>query len=92
MPTTTKPRFSVHPLAVSERPSKLYSYYVTGRGSFPFDMLRYDACWPASSDDASNMDSHYERGNTRSIRMFSNREPTIARWASFLWAVGTEKL
>lgn len=79
-------------LASHERPQYMYEYYVTGRGLFPFDMLRYDSCWPATADDAANIDSHYERGNNRSIKMRSYTQPTIERWQSFLWTCSAEKL
>lgn len=89
MPTTmVTPRFTSRSIAASERPRDRYEYYVTGSGEFPTDMLRYDACWPASTDDALNL----TETKRRSIRLFSYTEPTVARWSSFLWAVGTQKL
>ena len=30
-----KERYKIHALDATERPRKLYSYYVTGRGKFP---------------------------------------------------------
>lgn len=81
-------RFISIPLPASERPKTFYQYYVTGVGTFPTDMLRHDAAWPASEDDAARLEGH-ER---RSIGLHSYREPTIARWQSFLWSVGVEKL
>jgi hypothetical protein len=69
-------------------------FVVKGRGRFPVDMLRYDACWPASSEDA-----------TKITRLISDPEdteneialtvapgygpPTVARWNSFGWAVAS---
>jgi hypothetical protein len=68
----------------------LYQYYATGRGDFPLDMLRYDQCWPASTDDAFNL---LERDvDLRSIDLLSHIEPTIDRWLSFGWSIGVEKL
>ena len=32
-----------------------YTFAVRGSGIFPFDMLRYDRCWPNTSDDATTM-------------------------------------
>lgn len=32
-------------------------FEVTGRGPFPFDMLRHDCCWPASGLDVKVMTS-----------------------------------
>lgn len=89
-------RYSVEPLEVSERPRRLYSYFVTGRGIFPFDMMRYDRCWPATGEDAAKLEWEHinaERGRSlRSIRILSYKEPTVDRWSSFTWSVGTEKL
>jgi hypothetical protein len=90
MPTNVQPkaRWSTRPL--TEKPRTLYIYYVTGRGQFPLDMLRYDCAWPASSVDVSKIED-YER-KPRSVQLHSYQEPTIARWSSFVWSVGNEKL
>ena len=88
-------RWSEYKLDASQRPRIIYEYFVSGKGEFPFDMLRYDACWPMTGEDADKLDTPYgsaERIKMRSIRMRSYRQPTIARWQSFLWAVGTENL
>jgi hypothetical protein len=73
---------------------KLYEFTVEGRGFFPIDMLRYDACWPMTQEDVCRMTLD---GTTRGmmpadrpavkVRMASHREPTAARWASFGWKV-----
>lgn len=86
-----KPRWTATKIKVGQWPKTRYDYYVTGRGDFPFDMLRYDACWPATGDDAAklaprNLQTH------RSILMRSYKEPEIGRWSSFGWPAGTEKL
>jgi hypothetical protein len=93
------PRF-IKRTCVSRR--TIYEYYATGQGDFPLDMLRYDQCWPTSTDDAFNLlnDDHqcagqhlYQSPNRlRSIRLQSYGEPTIERWSSFGWSVGVEKL
>jgi hypothetical protein len=78
---------------LSERPTKMYEYYVSGRGDFPFDMLRYDAAWPASGEDAAKLERDGElRSKVRSVRLRSYREPTIDRWLSFLWSVGRRNI
>lgn len=64
---------------------------VTGWGEFPFDMLRYDACWPASGHDVSKMFEPGRRSVTirtyaRGRRSDFDRDFTEARWNSFLWA------
>lgn len=91
-------RYTEFSLEDKERPRRYFEYYVTGGGIFPFDMLRYDSCWPVGGDDAAMMSADYspltprEARMPRSIKMRSYREPTIARWSSFNWSVGSEKL
>lgn len=91
-------RYDMYTLEAFEKPKKLYEYYVSGTGMFPFDMLRFDHCWPASGNDAALLDDATEyhrsghRSKLRSIKMRSYREPTIDRWVSFTWSVGTQKL
>lgn len=84
-------RFESYPLKWDERPKKLYQYYVSGRGIFPYDMLRFDSAWPATTDDAHLMFAEHSPG-IRSVQIRSYKEPTIERWSSFLWSVGLEKL
>lgn len=72
-----------------------FQFIVEGTGQFPFDMLRYDACWPKAGDDALKMEAlHYPqaRGSFRQITLrhdSSNRmwSPTVGRWLSFTWRV-----
>jgi hypothetical protein len=88
-------RFKEFHLDASQRPKWLYEYYVTGSGIFPFDMMRFDCAWPASGEDAAKLEWERmgERGRKlRSVKMRSYKEPTIDRWSSFTWSVGTEKL
>lgn len=66
------------------------SYYirrftVRGAGEFPFDMLRYDMCWPASPDDVAQMMSTGRR--TVTLHTPVTTSPTTGRWDSFLWQV-----
>jgi hypothetical protein len=85
-----KPRWTETQVTRKAGPKTRYDYYVTGKGTFPFDMLRYDACWPASADDAAKLYPNAE--NPRSILMRSYKQPEIERWSSFGWPAGTEKL
>lgn len=89
-------RFTEYRIDAGERPRSIHEYYVTGAGTFPYDMLRYDACWPVGAEDAAKMDSPpgvaTVRQPLRSIRMHSHTAPTIARWSSFGWSVGKHKL
>lgn len=70
-------------------------FVVEGSGSFPVDMLRYDACTPAHSDDAISMVKHfrdYDYNEVRRVKLmmrssFAKTQPTAARWESFGWRV-----
>lgn len=75
-------------------------FQVRGRGRFPLDMLRYDNCFPASSDDVAKMDEEYSR-EERTIELitlhkYRQEHITPARWESFGWTVhhrtSTEKV
>lgn len=70
-------------------------FVVRGTGRFPIDMLRYDACWPASSEDARKITESITDPATGLDGMLTialaiapgYSEPTIARWQSFGWFV-----
>lgn len=56
-------------------------------------MLRFDSCWPATSEDALNMRHTYSHEQRR-VRLHCMREwsqpwtiCTMGRWGSFGWAV-----
>lgn len=60
-------------------------FRVSGRGTFPTDMLRHDVCAPASVEDEAKMG---ERGQRVIVLEIKRRiHITPARWASFGWAV-----
>jgi len=61
-----------------------YKFEVTGKGSFPLDMLRYDSCWPRRQEDVSTIE-HAVAGYVRdwTVQMVSNKAPTDERWHSF---------
>jgi hypothetical protein len=69
--------------------SHRFAYNVVGRGAFPFDMLRYDCAWPATSLDAGMLGPTVPDTSRswRTIRLYSCREPTVDRWRSFGWTV-----
>lgn len=71
-----------------------HTFTVKGRGHFPFDMLRYDSCFPEAQVDVSNV-SHPSMNEDREICLgtFQHKgwEPTIGRWDSFLWKVTSHK-
>jgi hypothetical protein len=72
---------------------------VTGRLSFPMDMLRYDSAWPATSDDAAILAQMMQDGGvlhetdsagafhrvTATLNLRCYGKPTPDRWASFGW-------
>ena len=74
-------------------------FEVEGSGDFPFDMLRYDNCWPVrEGTDTGNMAITYGRPfPMRRIKLaryvFSKSDyPTEGRWKSFLWRVIPESI
>lgn len=67
-------------------PTNLHSFTVEGTGRFPFDMLRYDSCWPASQIDVTRMtDADYS--GTRRVNLHSHKAPSPERWDSFRWTI-----
>ena len=75
-------------------------FTVTGCGNFPFDMLRYDGCFPRAVEDAARMArpeyGSPDRSMPRSVTLvsYSNSaaRPTIGRWQSFGWSVSNTEL
>ena len=66
-------------------------FYVTGKGEFPLDMLRYDCCYPYSGEDAAKFrtpDTLEEYKALRTVRLVScsYSGPTADRWSSFGWS------
>ena len=69
-------------------------FTVEGSGTFPFDMLRYDACWPESeSRDSYRLAADYGNDKNppsrRQVTLLSDNRhaPTYGRWESFTWKV-----
>lgn len=71
-------------------------FTVRGRGEFPWDMLRYDQCWPTDESDICKILPRYETNDPK--RSFSVRDVRLGstknwmmlsrkRWESFGWAV-----
>jgi hypothetical protein len=72
--------------------ARIASFKVSGKGTFPVDMLRYDMCWPRNSSDANSIltpADRAERAAPREVHLETARkvDPTFARWASFGWVV-----
>jgi len=70
-----------------------HEFQVQGTAPFPFDMLRYDACYPAheSPDSAAMGRLEHSRITVTTVTMVHTGEkhwvPTGARWRSFMWKV-----
>jgi hypothetical protein len=73
-------------------------FHVRGRGAFPFDMLRYDCCYPASTDDAVKLSERWsgDDGLTASWRTICLKAAhgsfTAGRWASFGWSANEDDI
>jgi hypothetical protein len=73
-----------------------YNFTVKGRGQFPLDMLRYDMCWPQTTQDVSIitgsiglkdqdiMDQHGPKGGY-TVSLQALQPPSIKRWESLGW-------
>lgn len=79
------------------RIERLY-FTVVGRGAFPLDMLRYDACWPARGEDVTAILASAKSGRTpcmqeqRTVRLATDKQPVSeGRWFSFGWTVGYDR-
>ena len=72
--------------------TKLYTYQVEGHGTFPVDMLRYDAAWPRDGVDVTAIENatgrHHHDGR---VQLRSYQMPTEERWRSFGWSISTLK-
>jgi hypothetical protein len=65
-------------------------FTVTGSGRFPLDMLRYDLCWPANSDESLDIEDALDsavRLKERTITLKGLKLPTEPRWRSWGWRV-----
>lgn len=67
-------------------------FKVQGRGGFPFDMLRYDECWPETTNDALMLQHPDTLEGLKAVRTItmataSRNAPNAKRWESFLWRV-----
>lgn len=74
----------------------ILTYTVTGSGTFPDDMLRYDNAYPLSEEDVTvafgDRARHGRRLPQRSVRIIQfvrtlKDRPTVGRWNSFGWGV-----
>lgn len=78
---------------------KVLTFEVEGRGSFPLDMLRYDACYPSSEQNSHLIEynpwADDLKSSKRTVRLmhrvlkdeYLGNYPTKGRWESFGWKV-----
>lgn len=75
--------------------AKRTEFTVQGFGTFPFDMLRYDQCWPKSEklDSTAIERSTRREYPTERVTLLSDAPnvPTTGRWRSFGWTVTDER-
>jgi len=66
---------------------KVITFTVMGKGRFPFDMLRYDQCFPCDGISVHNTEA--DTVAVRSVKLISIASAGITslRWASFNWYV-----
>jgi hypothetical protein len=71
-----------------------WTYKVTGSGTFPDDMLRYDRCWIDAADDLLALREELQDTEPaphflprRTVTVIGQKEPTVGRWQSFGWTV-----
>jgi hypothetical protein len=64
-------------------------FTVTGKGNFPFDMLRTDECWPADAVTASMLATAGTDRHQRMMKFRTSRSINVhpKRWDSFNWTV-----
>lgn len=73
----------------------IIEFVVEGSSPFPIDMLRYDACYPATSADCEIITGYGYDGEkvrvTLKHRVLKNENPQACpergRWSSFKWQV-----
>lgn len=76
---------------MKRRKNEPFTFTVEGEGIFPFDMLRYDSCWPFTEQydsSAMRVTMYGEVPKLRRVVLVTKSEnsPTPARWESFGWA------
>lgn len=77
------------------------TFTVRGTGTFPYDMLRYDHCWPEKEAESDRLDSnkmlhddnYFSTPRDVSLVRYVDSKhdfPTSGRWHSFGWQVVEE--
>lgn len=76
---------------------KHHKFTVAGHGRFPFDMLRYDCCYPASPQDVSKLmilSMPVDGRESHEVTLIAAKPigPTEGRWSSFGWTVTKQEV
>jgi hypothetical protein len=67
---------------------RIYRFYVSGCGLFPFDMLFYSQAWPASVKDAELIELACPTQAQRQVIGLASRErPSAFQWDQKKWPV-----
>lgn len=66
-----------------------HHFTVEGCGVFPFDMLRYDQCYPFDSESVAQLAPARPLRESRQVTLVKSTRypPTEARWQSFGWRI-----
>jgi len=69
-----------------------FTVRASGPMGFPIDMLRYDTCWPRTSQATQMIGllispGAVANGQTREVELTGEAPPNYARWRSFGWLV-----
>jgi hypothetical protein len=67
--------------------NKSITFTVEGTSTFPYDMLRYDCCFPKTEHDSGEIERMGKRTVVLESRKLAGDGPTIGRWNSFGWKV-----
>lgn len=65
-------------------------FTVEGSGEFPFDMLRYNGCFPLNESDSCKLNMHHsELRQVQLVKLHKDRKPELTprRWLSFDWRI-----
>lgn len=67
---------------------RLYSFRVTGAGSFPFRLLALSRAWPASETEAELIEyACPTQAPQQTITLHSHEHPNLKLWSAARWPV-----
>lgn len=99
MGESSGPELSPDTTQEKQRPTMPVRYYRStlapnyAGATFPVDMLRYDDCWPSTSEDANAIhmniakERRWDPVNDRVTVTHTSKTLTNRRWDSFGWTV-----